>query len=154
MQGISSDYFRMTIKKETLFVFLIIVFLMGYDTILIEPYQVAGFLTKILVVAGFFLLFRLNKISGSAVTIIFLFSILLLYGLFIAILNNNFTLSLGLTLKFAWRIFAFTSLLMILQADSFSENIIKIRPLNNSSTKTANYYKTGISRNKKDIFLI
>lgn len=116
----------MAIKKETLLIFIIAAFILVYNTIIIEPYRPINYTTKLLIIASLFIFFRHSILSGRQLIVIFLYSILLVYGLSIAALNQKFALSVPLFLKYSFRFLSFSAILMILNQNRYSDSVIKM----------------------------
>ena len=117
---------RMIIKRETLFVFLVAVIILIYNTVWIEQYSFyANYAVKILAITSLFIFFRCQKMSDSQTKVVVLYSMLLMYGLLIATLNQQFTLSFPLIIKYSTRIFALIAIMMVLNRNRYSENVIR-----------------------------
>ena len=121
-----ANIYRFPLKKETLFILFVTVLIMSYNTVLIEQYNLyVNYIAKLTIIAFLFIFFKHRIISGNQVLIVFLYSMLLIYGLMIATFNGQFTLSLPLTMKYGLRIIAFIGILMILNTKRYSDNIVK-----------------------------
>lgn len=117
---------HLALKRETLFILLVATYILIYNTVTIEQYSFyINYTVKIIVIASLFIFFRYQKISGSQTAVVFLYLMLLIYGLLIATLNHQFTLSFPLTLKYNLRVLAFIAILMVLNANRYSDGVIK-----------------------------
>ena len=117
--------YRLALSRETLFIFLVAMYILAYNTVLLEAYSFyISHMVKILLVTSLFTFFAYRKMSGRQTSVVVLYSMLLMYGLLIATLNQQFTLSFPLTLKYGLRILALVAILMVLNTNRYSDKII------------------------------
>jgi hypothetical protein len=117
---------HMALKREALFIFLVATYILIYNTAWIEQYSFyLNYGVKLLVITSLFIFFRYQKMSDNQTTVVFLYSMLLMYGLLIATLNQQFTLSFPVTLKYGLRILALIAILMVLNTNRYSDGVVK-----------------------------
>jgi hypothetical protein len=115
----------MSIKRETIIISLICLYILSYGTILVESYKLVSYGIKLIVIFSICALAKGKKLSTEAVAVILLYTLLLIYGLLIGTINGKFVFSSELSLKYGLRILAFAAILIMLSSGQYSNRILK-----------------------------